>query len=190
MERVRRTIKWNQWPEIAQTGFFIALIIGVTLGGFSLFSLGMGTSTPLVVVTSESMSPTLEVGHLLVLQRQAPEDIVVDDIIVFDATWHQEAPVVHRVVQVDIIGGEYWYWTKGDNNLHIDSVPTSYNSIIGVVVYAIPYIGYITLVLQEPGVLPLIIVVLIVIIILPEFLPKKEPEVVETDNDGSEASTE
>jgi signal peptidase len=190
MERARQTIKWNQWPEIAQTGFFIALIIGATLGGFVLFSIGMGTSTPLVVVTSESMYPTLERGHLLVLQRQAPEDIVVDDIIVFNATWHTDAPVVHRVVQVDIIEGEYWYWTKGDNNQHIDYVPTSYDRIVGVVVSVIPFIGHITLALQEPGVLPLVIVVLIVIIILPELVPRNESEDLEPDSITTDTGTE
>jgi len=190
MEKVRQTIKWNQWPEIAQTGFFIAIIIGATLGGFVLFSWGMGTSTPLVVVTSQSMSPTLERGHLLILQKQAPEDIVVDDVIVFHATWHPEAPVVHRVVQVDNVSGELHYWTQGDNNIHVDPTYTVYEDIVGVMVFAIPFIGHITLALQEPGVLPLVIVVLIVIIILPELVPKKEPDDSKADADSSEASTD
>ena len=116
MEKARQTIKWNQWPELAKTGFFVLLIIGVTLGAFGLFTIGMGTSTPLVVVTSESMSPTLERGHLLVLQKQAPVDIEVDDIIVFNALWHLEAPVVHRVTEREYIDGEYRYTTQGDNN--------------------------------------------------------------------------
>jgi signal peptidase len=176
MERARQTIKWNRWPEILKTGFFIALIFGVTLGAFGLFTLGMGTSTPLVVVTSQSMSPTLERGHLLVLQYQAPESIEVDDVIVFHASWHTEAPVVHRVVQRDFVDGEYRYWTKGDNNIHADPTYTLHEDILGVVVSAIPVIGHITLILQEPGVLPLVILVLIVIIILPEFIPKKKSE--------------
>jgi signal peptidase len=188
MERARQTIKWSQWPEVAKTGFFIAIIIGATLGGFVIFSMGMGTSTPLVVVTSQSMSPTLERGHLLVLQRQAPEDVVVDEIIVFHASWHPEAPVVHRVVQIDNVSGELHYWTKGDNNFHRDPYYTLYEDIVGVVVAAIPYIGHITLALQEPGVLPLVIVALLVIIILPEFIPKKEPAAEEADVDDSEAN--
>ncbi|MFW9793518.1 MAG: hypothetical protein ACFFEE_04390, partial [Candidatus Thorarchaeota archaeon] len=54
---------------------------------------------------------------------------------------------------------------------------------------AIPYIGYITLVLQEPGVLPLVIVLLIVIIVLPEFWPKKESEMdVKPDSESEEDS--
>ncbi len=174
MERIRRTLRWSQWPEIGKTGFFVVLIIVGTLGAFGLFTIGMGTSTPLVVVTSGSMSPTLERGHLLVLQRQAPEDVEVDDIIVFNAIWHTEAPVVHRVIERVYVNGEYQYTTQGDNNPNPDHPWTLYDDIVGVVVFAIPYLGNITLVLQEPGVLPLVIVALIVIIILPEFLPKKE----------------
>ncbi|MFW9925729.1 MAG: signal peptidase I [Candidatus Thorarchaeota archaeon] len=174
MERVRQTLRWSQWPELGKTIFFILLIIGATLGGFGLFTIGMGTSTPLVVVTSDSMSPTLERGHLLVLQSQAPEDIEVDDVIVFHASWHTEAPVVHRVIQRENIDGEYRYYTQGDNNSHPDPTYTVYEDIVGVVVSAIPYIGYITLILQEPGVLPLAIIILIVIIVLPEFIPKKD----------------
>ncbi|MFW9794429.1 MAG: signal peptidase I, partial [Candidatus Thorarchaeota archaeon] len=138
MERIRQTLRWSQWPEIAKTGFFIALIIGGTLGGYGLFMIGMGTPTPLVVVTSESMSPTLERGHLLILQKQAPEDVEVDDIIVFHASWHTEAPVVHRVIEIDYVGGEYHYWTQGDNNNHRDPTYTLYEDIVGVVVSAIP----------------------------------------------------
>lgn len=190
MERARQTIKWKKWPEIAKTGFFVALIIGGTLGAFGLFTIGMGTSTPLVVVTSASMSPALERGHLLVLQRQTPDTIDVDDIIVFQASWHTEAPVVHRVVQRDFVDGEYRYWTKGDNNIHSDPAYTVYEDILGVVVSAIPYIGYITLTLQEPGVLPLVIVVLIVIIILPELVPKKKPVTVKTSNDETPADND
>ncbi len=190
MERVRQTLKWNQWPEFVKTGFIILLIIGGTLGAFGLITIGMGTSTPLVVVTSESMSPTLERGHLLILQHQSAEDIEVDDIIVFHASWHTEAPVVHRVIQREYIDEEYRYYTQGDNNFHQDPTYTVYEDIMGVVVAAIPVIGYITLILQEPGVLPLVVIVLFVIIILPEFLPKKEAETTtpsdintQTDND-------
>ena len=190
MERARQTLRWSQWPEIAKTGFFVLLIIGGTLGAFGLFTIGMGTSSPLVVVTSESMSPTLERGHLLVLQRQAPEDVEIDDIIVFHASWHTEAPVVHRVIRIEYVTEEYRYFTQGDNNFHEDPTYTVYEDIVGVVVSAIPNIGYVTLILQEPGVLPLVIIVLLVIIILPEFIPKKDSGETKTDVDSVESTDE
>jgi hypothetical protein len=65
-----------------------------------------------------------------------------------------------------------------------------YEDILGVVVTWIPFIGYITLTLQEPGVLPLVILVLIVIIILPELVPKKESPDTKPDDVEPEKNTE
>lgn len=136
----------------------------------------MGTPSPLVVVTSDSMLPTLERGHLLVLQRQAPEDIHVGEIIVYNADWHTQAPVVHRIIQIENVTGELRYYTQGDNNNQPDPLYRTYDDIVGVVVFSIPFIGNITLFLQQPGVLPIIIVFLIILMIIPEFLPKKDEE--------------
>ncbi|MHA1964565.1 MAG: signal peptidase I [Candidatus Thorarchaeota archaeon] len=174
MEKLGQKLRWNQWPEYGKTGFLVLLIIGVTLGGYGIFTVAMGTSSPLVVVTSDSMSPTLERGHLLVLQKQAPEDIHVGDIIVYNADWHTQAPVVHRVIQRDYVDGEYRYYTQGDNNHQPDPFYRIYDDIVGVVVFSIPIVGNITLFLQQPGVLPVVIVLLIILIMIPEFLPKKD----------------
>ena len=134
----------------------------------------MGTPSPLVVVTSESMSPTLHTGYLLVLQKQAPEDIDVGEIIVFNASWYSEAPVVHRVIERENISGEYWYTTKGDANPTPDHPSVPYDRVIGVVIASVPWIGNITLFLQQPGVLPVIAFFLVILIFLPELLPEKD----------------
>ncbi|OLS21783.1 MAG: hypothetical protein ThorAB25_26450 [Candidatus Thorarchaeota archaeon AB_25] len=136
----------------------------------------MGTPSPLVVVTSDSMETTLSRGHLLILQSQAPEDINVGEIIVYNADWHTQAPVVHRVIQRDYVDGEYRYYTQGDNNNQPDPLYRTYDDIVGVVVFAIPWIGNVTLFLQTPGVLPVVLVLLLILIIIPEFLPKKDEE--------------
>lgn len=176
MEKVRQKLNWNKWPEYGKTGFFVLIIVGVTLGGYGIFMVAMGTPSPLVVVTSDSMLPTLERGHLLILQRQAPEDIHVGDIIVYNADWHTQAPVVHRIIQIENVTGELRYYTQGDNNSQPDPFYRTYENIVGVVVFTIPYIGNITLFLQQPGVLPIVLVFLIILMIIPEFLPKKDEE--------------
>jgi signal peptidase len=176
LEKLRQQFRWSKWPEWGKTGFFIVLLIGVTLTGYGVFRIAMGTPTPLVVVTSESMSPTLERGYLLVLQKQAPEDINVGKIIVYNADWHTSAPVVHRVIQREYIDGEYRYYTQGDNNDNPDPYYRVYEDIVGVVIASVPWVGNITLFLQQPGVLPVIIVLLIILMIVPEFLPKKNDD--------------
>ena len=174
MEKLRQKLKWDQWPEYGKTGFFILIIVVATFGGYGVFMVAMGTSSPLVVVTSTSMSPTFEIGHLLVLQSKAPQDIDVGDVVVYNATWHTQAPVVHRVIQIENVSGEYHYYTQGDNNNQPDPSYRTYDDIIGVVVFAIPWIGNITLFLQTPGVLPVILVLLLILIIIPEFFSKEE----------------
>lgn len=176
MEKARQTLKWDQRSEITKTIFVIAIIVGVTLGGYGAFTVAMGTSSPLVVVESESMLPTLEVGHLLVLQARAPEQIHVGDIIVFDASYHTK-PIVHRIVQIENVSGELHYYTQGDNNDLQDPMYRVYEDIIGVVVLAIPYIGHVTLFLHQPYGFAIVIVLFLALLILPEFFMKdKEDE--------------
>ncbi len=175
MERARQTLKWNQRSELTQTLFVIALVVGMTLGGYGLFTVSMGTSNPLVVVESESMLPTLEVGHLLVLQARAPEQIQVGDIIVFNAGYHTK-PIVHRIIEIQNVTGEFHYYTKGDNNALSDPGYRVHEDIIGVVVLAVPYIGHVTLFLHEPYGFAIVVVLFLALLILPEFFMKDEDE--------------
>jgi len=179
MEKARQVLKWNQRSELIKTGFIIIIIIGATLGAFGAFTIAMGTSSPLVVVESESMIPNLNVGDLLVLQAYAPEDIIVGTIIVYIASWHDK-PIVHRVVERQLVGSEYHYFTKGDNNTERDYGYRLYEDIVGVVVFVIPYLGYVTLFLHQPYGLAIVIVLFAALLILPEIysmMKKKEKEV-------------
>ena len=196
MEKARQTLKWDQRSEITKTLFVITIIVGVTLGGYGAFTIAMGTANPLVVVESESMLPTLEIGHLLVLQARASDQIHVGDIIVFDASYHTK-PIVHRIVQIDEVviepanetAGtpeviEYRYYTQGDNNDLRDPMYRTHSDIIGVVVFAIPYIGHITLFLHQPYGFAIVLVLFIALLIIPEFFMKND------DEKESEQSTE
>lgn len=174
MQRVSRLLGWKKRSEFQKTLILIIIVVGGTLSGFGLFTIAMGTSSPLVVVTSGSMSPTLERGHLLVLQKRAPDNILVGDIIVFNATWNSD-PVVHRVVRVEVVDNETRWYTQGDNrvtNPSEDPGYRDYNDIIGVVVSVIPYLGYITLYLHTPLGFASVVVLLLVFLIVPELLIK------------------
>ena len=203
MEKARETLQWDKRSEITKTVFVIAIIVGVTLGGYGIFTIAMGTTSPLVVVESESMLPTLEVGHLLVLQYRAADQIQVGDIIVFNAVYHDK-PIVHRVVEIEnvtiqpenITAGtpeitELRYYTKGDNNLQRDPMYRVHSDIIGVVILAIPYIGYVTLFLHEPYGLAIVLIIFLVLLILPEFFTKdKDEEPSESPTNEEELETE
>ncbi len=188
MERARQTLKWNQRSELTKTLFVIGIVVVMTLGGYGLFTVSMGTSNPLVVVESESMLPTLEVGHLLVLQARAPEQIQVGDIIVFNAVYHSK-PIVHRIVEIEnvtieienVTTSELHYYTKGDNNALSDPGYRVHEDIIGVVVLAVPYVGHVTLFLHEPYGFAIVVVLFLALLILPEFFMKDEEEDEDTE---------
>jgi len=176
MERIRQRLKWNQRSELAKTVFLFVVVIGGTLAGYGVFMLGMGTATPLVVVTSKSMVPTLEVNDLLVLQRRAPEDIAVNDIIVFHATWYHEAPIVHRVVSIEEVNSTYRYYTRGDNNPSQDFGYRTYEDIVGVLVWRIPQVGGISIFLRTWQGMLFMAAVFIAILVIPEFVCKDKEE--------------
>jgi signal peptidase len=162
----------------------IILISVAFFGSFLLYfilQIALNTETPIVVVVSGSMKPTLNEGDLLFVRGINPADIrngtVEDmngDIIVFDAhgVWTNppNEPIVHRVVDKKFEDGIWQFQTKGDNNEYIDEpgnpvwVP-SYK-IYGVVCGKIPYIGWIKIILADSGLLiPLLIIISVLLII-------------------------
>lgn len=104
-------------------------------------------------VLSGSMEPTIQTGSLVVVQGVKPEAIESDDVITFqDETGNI---TTHRVVSVQ----EDSYVTKGDANEIIDPMAVMKESLIGKVVFHIPYLGEGFLLLQEHPMIILIFVI-------------------------------
>ncbi len=188
MGSIGKKIRWKERSESIQSIVILCLVIGSTFGGYGILCLAMGTPTPLVVVISESMEPNLYVGDLLILQVKAPEDIQVDDIIVFqDKTWEKDTRIVHRVVDIQEIDGILYYYTEGDNNDMQDPGERTYDEIIGVVVGRIPLIGNVSIFVREflEKYWLLVIVILVFVLIIPEIVKLKE-DVEETDNPSTD----
>jgi signal peptidase I len=72
-------------------------------------------------VLTPSMEPTIDAGDLILSRSVKPEDLEVGDIITFRAdipvgNSTREESVTHRIVQIQEIGGIFYFTTKGDNN--------------------------------------------------------------------------
>jgi signal peptidase len=179
MERVRQVLKWNQRSELVKTVFVLGLVVVGTLSGYGLFMLAMGTSSPLVVVTSGSMEPTLYRGDLLAIQHRNAEDINLLDVVVYldtQSIWGSEGPIVHRVVQIEVVNGTYHFYTQGDNNAVMDPGDRTIDEIVGVVVGVVPWIGNISLFLRTTEGMILTAVIFVLILIVPEFVCTEEEE--------------
>jgi len=133
---------------------FLPLFLAVALAFAAYFLLGvaLGTDTPLVVVPSGSMRPTIEVGDILIIRGVKPEEIVADplsgDVIVF---WPPGGGV--RVVHRAIAKADGGVVTKGDANAYPDLFsPIPYSNVIGKWTgLKIPHwtgVGYLALILR------------------------------------------
>ena len=110
--------------------------------------------SPVVVVLSGSMEPSMYRGDILFLHKNTP--IANGDIIVYSIEG-EGIPIVHRVTTVQTNEkGEVRYLTKGDNNPVDDRglYPRGQHylkdkQVIGKVLGTIPYAGYLTILLND-----------------------------------------
>lgn len=152
----------------------VVMICIAFFGSFLVYfglQVALNTETPIVIVVSGSMEPSIREGDLLFVMGANPEDIkngTVEekngDVIVFDArglwTGAPEEPIVHRVVDKYLVGDTWYFRTKGDDNWLPDKAPVPESCIIGVVIGGIPYIGWIKILLTESGLLiPLLVII-------------------------------
>ncbi len=138
-----KTIRQNKYfTSVVVIGIIIAVILGLFFG----LQLVLGTSVPIRVVESGSMSlplnfitgppyslnnflqtlehpfdRTLDTGDLIIIQKVNAKDLNTNypnsDIIVYrNPTNPSDTPIVHRIVAVNKINGTLYFQTKGDGN--------------------------------------------------------------------------
>ncbi|KAF7965958.1 hypothetical protein HWV62_40742 [Athelia sp. TMB] len=120
------------------------------------------TASPIVVVLSGSMEPAFYRGDLLFLWNPTGEEAkyATGDIVVYNVPG-ADIPIVHRVLEARETGSknrvqrEQKLLTKGDNN-PVDDIDL-YNGlswlerkhIVGVVRGFLPYVGYVTIAMND-----------------------------------------
>lgn len=119
------------------------------------------------VVLSGSMEPAIPTGSLCYLSHRVPVDEIREGQVI---GFHRidGSLVMHRVIRIQ----DGHIYTKGDANDQEDHFPIQKADYFGTVVYAIPYLGYLTVFLQKKRVL-IIIGMLAAIILMLEILVKK-----------------
>ncbi|MGA2971089.1 MAG: signal peptidase I [Candidatus Bathyarchaeia archaeon] len=142
----------------------IIILFAATYGGVEVMRLALHTDSPLMVVSSGSMVPVLNVGDIIIVRGADPQAITVGTIIIFHSPYEYDMPIVHRVVAVVNDGGSLFFQTKGDHNEIQDGWKVPAENLIGVYVVKIPYIGLISLELRGPLGVTLIILLVALII--------------------------
>lgn len=119
----------------------LALLVAVVVAlALIVIPLLLG-ATPYTVLTG-SMRPTLPPGDLVVTRPTSPDDISLGDVITYQLRSNEPEVVTHRVVGVGTTSdGERTFVTRGDAN-NMDDDPILGVQVRGVVVYHVPYLGY------------------------------------------------
>ena len=96
----------------------------------------------ILVIGSNSMKGEIDKGDAVVFQSYRDQIITKNNILIFEKDGMR---VVHRVIEIKNVNGEYQYITKGDANEEIDQGYITKSDIVGVVKFKIKYLGYPTL---------------------------------------------
>lgn len=150
---------------------FAIFLMGSRLVGLQVFN-----------VISGSMEPTYSVGDLLYVKAVDPDSVKVGDPITF--VLNEDLVVAtHRVVEIDSENRRFT--TKGDANESEDANPVHFNNLIGVPVFSIPLLGYVSAYIQNPPGMYVAIVLgagLLLAVFLPDLLTKKEKKETQEDD--------
>ncbi len=165
------------WDTVTTVLVVLVVIFAVFLMGSRLIGLQV------FHVVSPSMEPTYSVGDLLYVKTVDPDSVKVGDPITF--VLNEDLVVAtHRVVAID--GENRQFTTKGDANETEDAAPVHFNNLVGVPVFAIPLLGYVSAYIQSPPGMYVAIglgIVLLAAVFLPDLLAKKSKKQVIQEED-------
>jgi signal peptidase len=134
------------------------------------------TDSPVMVVPSTSMVPTLNVGDIVIVKGVDPNTITVGTIIIFRSP-NGSIDIIHRVIGITKQGDKLYFETKGDHNPAADpwrpGVPAE--NVKGVLVGKIPYVGYVTLALSGPVGYVVIALLIFLMIVFEYYDSRKKP---------------
>lgn len=143
--------------------FFLAVIALLLISSFNI----PGVPLDARVVQSGSMEPAIRTGSVVFI---VPSELYTEgDVITFRREESSlDAPVTHRIISVQVVGGEYLYRTKGDNNEIEDTNPVRESEVLGKVRFNIPFIGYALEAARTPWGFAVLIIVPALLIIFEE----------------------
>ena len=158
---------------------YVLIVVTIVVGAQLLVGSALGSS-PVYVVVSGSMIPTLEIGDLVITQSVPFSSIHVGQVIIFLRPTSSDTcsaeTIVHRVVAITSQG----LITQGDDrktNPNPDEPnswpPVPAQCFKGVVVLAVPYLGLISMLIPYPWNYALVGLILVFVFIT-ELRPSAE----------------
>jgi signal peptidase I len=160
---------------------YVLVILVIVTGAELVMGSALGSS-PVYVVVSKSMVPTLQVGDLVIAEKVPFSSIHAGQVIIYvppnEFGGCSGETIVHRVVNVTSSG----LITQGDDrttNPHPDEPyqwpPVTPECVKGAVVLAIPYLGLVSMLIPFPWNYAMVGLILL-FVFLSELRPSREGE--------------
>lgn len=130
-------------------GHYLLIVLVLVLG-----ALLIGVQTQLIegyelrIVQSGSMEPAIPTGALIVTRVE--DRYAVGDVITFTQSGPRSLPTTHRIIADGLQNGEVVYTTKGDANSDSDPNPVALSDVSGLVIFSLPWLGYIIDFARQP----------------------------------------
>ena len=116
--------------------------------------------TKIYVAEDKTMLPTIKPNYLILAKQCTPEDLNLEDIIIFDENGIIK---VQRITKIQGLGEKSNYTTKGDNNYYNNNVIIKYEQIKGKFVKRIPSLGLVIKILESKVTTIFIVIILILL---------------------------
>ncbi len=124
----------------------ISTVILITIMTLLIMLISCKFKYGILVIGSGSMTGTINKGDAVVFESYDNQIISTGQVIIFEKN---NMSIVHRVIDIKQVDGEYRYYTKGDANGQADEGYITNNEILGISKFRIIYIGYPTLWLRD-----------------------------------------
>ncbi|NLB37083.1 MAG: signal peptidase I [Clostridiales bacterium] len=135
MKKLKRKSDLVFWPLNILLTLLLVLILLPQIFGCRLY-----------YVATRSMESTIMRGSIVILEKVEFDEIKVGDILTFNAK-EKSKSFTHRVVEIN---SSYRYFiTKGDAGTVNDPQPTGYDYVVGRVKFAVPYIGFLPMLIDS-----------------------------------------
>lgn len=134
-------LRRSPWP-LARAVAGTSLLVAVSMFAFLTVVLPMMLGAHTYTVLTGSMQPGMPPGTLIAVRPTSMDDVRIGDVVTFQMRSGEPAVATHRVVgTTSSTGGERLLLTRGDAN-DVDDPPVQDEQLRGVVVLAIPNLGY------------------------------------------------
>ena len=142
-------------------GLAVAVVL-VALTGLVLGRILPAIGHPVYIVAGPSMEARIPIGAAVVLDRVAPTELRVGDVVSIQSG-AQQAVFTHRIVRIAGRADGLWIETKGDANVDPDPSITSTADVIGRVGLSLPFAGYLIMLLSNTVGIELVLLAISVI---------------------------